>query len=95
MNEFHYTYYAQEIIFGAGSVARLHEAIDRFHWQRLMLCSTGSLRRNGHIASIEKALGDRLVAIYDHVQPHVPDLQVTEAVELAHEKEIDAVIGRR
>src|SRR6266852_2561981 len=58
-----------------------------------MLCSTGSLRRGGHIALLEKALGSRLVAVYEHVQPHVPDFQVVEALELASEKEIDALIG--
>jgi len=93
MNEFHYTSYAQEVVFGAGSMARLGDAIERFHWKRLMLCSTGSLRRGGHIASLEKALGSRLVAIYEHVQPHVPDFQVEEALALASEEEIDALIG--
>lgn len=93
MNEFRYTSYAQEIIFAADSVARLVDAVERFHWRRLMLCSTGSLRRGGHIAMLEKALGSRLVAIYEHVQPHVPDFQVVEALELASEKEIDALIG--
>jgi alcohol dehydrogenase class IV len=93
MNEFHYTSYAQEIIFGAGSLAQLGDAAERFHWKRLMLCSTGSMRRGGHIATLEKALGSRLVAIYDHVQPHVPDFQVAEALALASEKEVDALIG--
>jgi len=93
MNEFRYTSYAQEIIFAADSVARLVDAVERFHWRRLMLCSTGSLRRGGHIALLEKALGSRLVAVYEHVQPHVPDFQVVEALELASEKEIDALIG--
>ena len=93
MNEFRYTSYAQEIIFAADSVARLVDAVERFHWRRLMLCSTGSLRRGGHIALLEKALGSRLVAVYEHVQPHVPDFQVAEALELASEKEIDALIG--
>jgi maleylacetate reductase len=93
MNTFHYTSYAQEIIFGSGSLTRLSEAVDRFRWHRLMLCSTGSLRRDGTIAALEQALGDRLVAIYDHVQPHVPDFQVAEAAAIAHENEIDAVIG--
>src|SRR5215471_16066456 len=93
MNEFYYTSYAQEVIFGAGALARLGEAVERFHWRRLMLCSTGSLRRAGHIASIEKSLGSRLVATYENVQPHVPDFQVAEALELAGEKEIDALIA--
>ena len=93
MNEFRYTSYAQEIIFGAGSVSRLNEAVERFNWRRLMLCSTGSSRRNGTIALLEKTLGDRLVATYDHVQAHVPDFQVSEVVALASEQAIEAVIG--
>ena len=93
MNEFRYTSFAQEIIFGTGSVARLGDAVEGFHWRRLMLCSTGSMGRGGHIAALEKALGSRLVAIYEHVQPHVPDFQVAEALALASEKEVDALIG--
>ena len=58
-----------------------------------MLCSTGSLRRDGSIAKVEGILGDRLAATYEHVQPHVPAFQVAEAANLANEHEIDAVIG--
>ncbi len=93
MNEFRYTSYAQEIIFGPGSVVQLGEAVERFSWQRLMLCSTGSQRRNGHIAGIENVLGDRLVATFESVAPHVPDVQVAEVSSLAYESKIDAVIG--
>ncbi|HTP09581.1 MAG TPA: iron-containing alcohol dehydrogenase [Anaerolineae bacterium] len=93
MNEFHYIGYAQEVIFGAGSLAQLSAAVDRFHWRRLMLCASNSARHSGHVSSIEAALGDRLVAIYDHVQPHVPDFQVAEATALAAERQVDAVIG--
>lgn len=93
MNSFHYTSYAQEIIFGAGSLIKINEAADRFRWHRLMLCTTGSLRRSGDIAKVETALGNRLMAIFERVQPHVPDFQVSEALALAVENEIDAVIG--
>src|SRR5438105_5804428 len=93
MDEFLYTSYAQEIIFGVDSLARLSEAVERFHWRRLLLCSTGSLRRDGTIGNVESMLGHRLVATYEHVQPHVPDFQVAEALALADANEIDAVIG--
>ncbi len=93
MKEFHYTSYAQEIIFGTGSLARLSEAVDHFHWQRLMLCTTGSARRNGHVSTLEAALGQRLVATYDHAQSHVPDFQVAEALAIAIEHQVDAIIG--
>jgi maleylacetate reductase len=93
MTEFHYISYAQEIIFGAGSLARLSEAVDGFHWRRLMLCASNSAWRSGHVSSLEAALDNRLVAIYDRVQPHVPDFQVAEAAALAAERQVDAVIG--
>lgn len=93
MNEFRYTSYAQEIVFGAGSIAQLGEAVERFQVRRLMLCTTGSLRRGGQIKLVEQALGSRLVAVYEHVQPHVPDFQVAELLEITSEHEIDALIG--
>src|SRR5215471_17093767 len=93
MNEFRFTSYAQEIIFGAGSVGQLEKSVERFHMERLMLCTSGSLRRDGKIALIERALGSKLVAVYEGVQPHVPDFQVAEALELANKNEIDALIG--
>jgi maleylacetate reductase len=93
MQEFRYTGYAQDIIFGAGSLAQIGQAVDRFHWQRLMLCSIGSLRRSGQIAEIERTLAGRLVASYEQVQPHVPESQVAEALVLAEAHRVDAVIG--
>ena len=59
MNEFRYTSYAQEVIFGSGSLARLGEALERFHCRRLMLCSTGTLRRDGTVGTIEEVLEKR------------------------------------
>jgi len=93
MNEFRYTGYAQEIIFGPGSLAQLGDAVERFSWRRLMLCSTGSQRRNGHITAIENVLGDRLVATFESVAPHVPDVQVAEVSSLAYDSKVDALIG--
>src|SRR6266702_3137135 len=93
MNEFHYTSYAQEVIFGPGSIARLGEAINRFGWRHVMLCSSGSLRRDGSIAAVENALGERLVGIYERTKSYVPDFQVAEVLELAEQHEVDALIG--
>lgn len=93
MTQFNYTAYAQEIIFAAGSLARLGEAVGRFGWQRLMLCTSPSLQAKGHVATIEAALGTRLVATYERTQSHVLDFQLTEALEMAAAAEIDAMIG--
>ena len=93
MSEFHYAAYAQEVIFGAGSLGRLGEAVDRLGAQRLMLCTSPSLRAAGHVAAIEAILGGRLVAIFDQVRPHVQDVQADEASAFAESKQVDAVIG--
>src|SRR5512134_2842953 len=88
-----YATYTQEIIFASGSLSRLSEAIERFGWQRLMLCTSHSARAIGHVASVEALLEHRLVTVFDRVQPHVQDVQVDQSVALAAECGVDAIIG--
>lgn len=93
MNTFHVVLYAQEIVAGPGSIDQMPAAIKRFGWQRLMLCTSPSLRREGHVERLETALGSHLVATYEGVMAHVQDFQLAEALALATERQIDAVIG--
>ncbi|HKD77655.1 MAG TPA: iron-containing alcohol dehydrogenase, partial [Ktedonobacterales bacterium] len=88
MNSFRYTFSAQEVIFGAGAAGQIGEAVARFGWQRLLLCTTEHARQRGQITAIEHALGDRLAATYERVHPHVPDFQVSEATVLAIECQV-------
>ncbi len=93
MDTFHYTFFAQEIVFGPGSVAQLRDLADRFGWRRMMLCTTERFRSRGGLAPLEALLGERLVVTYEHVEPHVPEEMVTEATTLAAEHNVDAIIG--
>ena len=93
MDSFHYTFSAQEVIFGAGSVAQLAGAAERSGWRRVMLCTTAHGRARGHVAPVEDALGERLAVTYERVQPHVPESQVAEATALATQHQVDAIIG--
>lgn len=90
---FRYTASAQEVIFGSGSLVQVGDAVARFGWKRLVLCTSVSGRRSGQVAAVEAALGERLVVVFDRVQPHVPEYRVVEAVELADKRGCDAVIG--
>ena len=74
MDEFQYFSYKQEVSFAPGALARLDQAMDRYGWQRLMLCANRSLSANGRLASLSAVLGERLV-VYDQVKPHVKDFQ--------------------
>jgi maleylacetate reductase len=90
---FNFISFAQEIIFAPGALPRLREAVERFGWQRLMLCTGHSMQAGGQMNALQSILEDRLVAIFDHVQPHVQDFQVQEAVELAARQNVEAIIG--
>lgn len=93
VEQFRYTGYAQQVVFGPGALARLSQALDAFRWRRLMVCTSDSARRNGTLAQLVTALGERPIATFDRVQPHVQDAQVAEALALAEQNQVDAVVG--
>ena len=90
---FKYLSYAQEVIFAPGALPRLGDVLDKRGWQRFMLCTSRSMRSGGQASQIESSLGEKLLAVFDQVQPHVQDVQVDEAMALAMQHHIDAVIG--
>ncbi len=92
MIPFHYVATAQEVLFGAGALARLPDIVERFGWRRLLLCTVNSLT-GGPARTIAADLGDRLAATYTGVRPHVPWEQVQEALVLAREHKVEAIIG--
>ena len=90
---FTYVSYSQEVIFARGALALLPEVVEKRGWKRVMLCASHSMRTGGSVSKIELGLGERLVAVFDRVQPHVQDLQVNEVLALAQETNADAIIG--
>jgi len=93
VNEFRYTTHAQEVIFGVGALKKLGDAVRVYGWERLMLCTSPSLVKNGTVTQIERSLNTRLVVTYARVSQHVQASQVAEALTLADENQVDAVIG--
>ena len=71
MDEFHYNSYAQEVIFGAGSLEQLGQAIGRLGRERLILCTNHSMKVGGHIDSVQAVLDERLVVVLAQVHPDV------------------------
>lgn len=93
MQAFRTLSFAHEVIFASGAIERIGEAVERFGWQRLLLCTSNSQRSAGHVATVSSLLGERVVASYEHVQSHVPEAQVAEVLALALEHNVDAVIA--
>jgi maleylacetate reductase len=93
MKPFSFSGYAQDVLFGAGKAQEIADVIDRFGWNRVMVFSSASHVRNGNVNRIEQAIGDRIVARYHGVQPHVQAKQVAEALEIASENSVDVIVG--
>ncbi|HET9906421.1 MAG TPA: iron-containing alcohol dehydrogenase [Anaerolineales bacterium] len=93
MHEFNYNSYAQEVIFGSGSLRRLSEWVDRAGVHKMMLCANPSMQVGGKITLVENILEKRLAVVFDRVQPHVQDLQVDEIVAVAVAKDVDAFVA--
>lgn len=85
--------FEQEILFAPNARVQLGDALERFGCRRILLCTNRSMSRGGHVRSIESILGDRLVAVYAEVQPHVQDVQVDEVLALAIDLKADAIVG--
>jgi maleylacetate reductase len=93
MSTFRLVTYPREIISGPGSIDQLAAVVDKAGWSRLVLCGSPSMRREGVADALQMTLGDKLVAIYDHVQAHVQDFQLAEVLALAGDCRADALIG--
>jgi alcohol dehydrogenase class IV len=91
--QFRCTSYAQEVIFGAGALDKLPEAVAVYGWTRLLLCASPSGRKNGSAGRIEALLGDKLALTFDQVVQHVQEAQVNDVLALAEARGVDAVIG--
>lgn len=90
---YHYATFPQEIIFGASALEKISEIVAQKNFSRVLLITTHSQRANGNVARIEKLLGEKLVAIFDSTQQHVPQTNVDETTNLAREKNVDALIA--
>jgi alcohol dehydrogenase class IV len=83
----------KELHFERGGVHRLGALLDRLGAQRALVI-TGKTVSTGTIgASVRAALGPRLAALYDGVQPHTPLATVEDAASLFRACGADALIS--
>lgn len=93
MRSFSYVSAAQAVFFGAGYLSKLPSIAEQHNWRQMMLCTTTHLRENGIMTLVERASDGYLVVSYDRVEPHVPEHRVKEALSLAEQYDVDAIIG--
>jgi maleylacetate reductase len=93
MDKFRYASYPQEIIFGAGALEQIGVVLAQNNWTRACLVTTHSQRVNGNLARLQNLLGAKWGAAFDATQPHVPQQNVDDAIQLAREHNADVLVA--
>ena len=91
MRAFVYAGASPRVVFGAGSVSRLAEEIDRLGAKRALLLVTPG--RSASVRLIAARLGERLAGTYDNAVMHVPVEIAVDARRVAEELGADCCIA--
>jgi alcohol dehydrogenase class IV len=75
MKSFTYVSFASRVVFGAGSIARLPQEVEKLGAKRALVLSTPG--RAADVKRITASLGERCVGLYDKAVRHVP-IEVAE-----------------
>src|SRR5438132_4355384 len=87
-----WTLNAPRVLFGRGAIDRVGAEAEALGERVLFVC-TPSLKASPHAARVRASLGDRLVAEFTEVEPHVPREAVEAARALADEKQVAVVVA--
>src|SRR5947208_14547711 len=85
-----WTLNAPRVLFGRGAIDRVGAEAEALGRHVLFVC-TPSLKSSRHAARVRASLGDRLVAEFAGVEPHVPREVVDAARALAQQQKVDVV----
>ncbi len=93
MTDISYDTFAQEIHFGAGSLASLPDVVEHRHWPRLLVCASPSIKTSGIIDELQALLPAPIAIEFPSVESHVQDYQLAEVLALVQTQPVDAIIG--
>ncbi|MGY6021982.1 maleylacetate reductase and hydroxyquinol 1,2-dioxygenase domain-containing protein [Streptomyces spinosirectus] len=93
MRSFVHTTGPSRVIFGAGTVERVREEVERLGGARVMLLSGGSPALRKDVERLREGLGDLVAAEFDGAVMHTP-VEVTErALGLVRERRADCLVA--
>ena len=91
MQPFTYQAQATRVIFGAGTLARLPEEVERLGARRALVLSTPGQRASAE--RVAALLGERAAGIFDRAAMHVPIESAREAREMARALAADCAVA--
>src|SRR4051794_24375755 len=88
-----HTGYAQQILFGPGSIKRLPDLLRTLGVKRALLITTAGRGASDDGAKVRKALGSARADDFAEVESHVPAPLVQKAMQRARSAGIDGVVS--
>ena len=88
-----HTGYAQQVVFGAGSIRRLPEVLRTIGAGRVLLVTTPGRLGSDDGERVRRALGSTLVSTFAEVESHVPTPTVQAAHRQARADRVDAIVS--
>jgi maleylacetate reductase len=88
-----HTGYAQQVVFGAGSLAKLPELLRAIGARRVLLVTTPGRHGSDDGARVVRSLGSSLASTFAEVASHVPAPLVQQALRQARADAVDAVVS--
>jgi maleylacetate reductase len=93
MKPWTHTGFAQQLVFGSGSIKRVSELLKALGARRVLLVTTEGRNDSDDGARVRSALGSTLASTFAEVTSHVPVPLVQRAVQQARRDAIDAVVS--
>lgn len=88
-----HTGYAQQVVFGAGSLRRLPELLRSVGARRVLLVTTAGRLGSDDGQKVVRAIGSSLASTFASVTSHVPAPLVQQAVVQARTDAVDAIVS--
>jgi len=82
---------APHVVFGEGSLQKLPGEIARMDWSRAMIVSTPG--RAALTEKVEALLGNRVAAVFDRAQVHVPERVAASARRMSEDAQADVIVA--
>lgn len=83
----------EAVTFGRPAAETVAEEARRRAAERVFLMVSGTLnRKTDEVAKLRRALGNRVVGVFDHMPPHTPRHAVIEAAAMAREAGADLIV---
>jgi maleylacetate reductase len=93
MAEWTHTGFAQQIVFGPGSLRRLPDVLRSIGARRVLLVTTAGRLGSDDGRKVERAIGSSLASTFAEVESHVPAPLVQKALQQARTDAVDAIVS--